>query len=92
MCESEVVLVFLFLFFLLTIVIRVWIGQTQLKETEKDPRFLFSGLLNSLVFTEKVIQRPLECGSSFPSCLMVKYPLNCPLLKRKIQALNVTVA
>lgn len=62
---------YLFLFFLLTI-IRTWIGRTQLKETEKTPRFLYSGLLNSLGFTEKVIQRPLEQGSSFPSCLMVK--------------------
>lgn len=89
MCESEVFIIRLF--FLLTIV-RVWIGQTQLKETEKDPRFLYSGLLNSLGFTEKVVQRPLEQGSSFPPCLMVRYPLNCPWLKRKIQVLNVTVA
>lgn len=48
----------------------VWPGNTV--------RFLCSDLLNILTFTEKVIQRSLEQGSSFPSCLMMKCPLNCP--------------
>lgn len=72
MCESEVIL---FGFCFVTnnhkhTTIIGWPGNTL--------RFLCSNLLNILIFTEKVIQRPLEQGGSFPSCLMVKYPLNCP--------------
>lgn len=58
MCESEVTLfVFVFLLSHKHTTIIGWPGNTL--------RFLCSNLLNILIFTEKVIQRPLEQGSCF---------------------------